>query len=252
MADAPIAVLGAMTSEVRLLVENMRVEREERRAGVLIWQGGLFGRPAIVARTGMGKVSAAAGAQSVIDRFGARPLVVCGLAGGIGGGLRVGDVVVATACVHHDMDASPIFPRFEVPGLGRSAFPAPEGLVSKAVAAAEAFLAGHFAEDVPAEARQAFGIEKPRVVAGLVATGDQFVGHDRRQALLSDLPEALCVEMEGAAIAQVCYLNETEFAIIRTISDNADAAAAVDFGRFVESIAPQYTVGIVRELFRRL
>ena len=241
-----------MTSEVRLLVEHMTGAVEEKRAGVSLWRGTLFGRDCVVARTGMGKVSAASATQHLIDRFDARPLVVCGLAGGIGAGLVVGDVVVGRACVQHDMDASPIVPRFVVPGLGLREFLAPPELVTSAVASAEAFLRGPLFGALGTDLLNEFAIDEPKVVAGLIATGDQFIDLDRRPDLLAALPEALCVEMEGAAIAQVCHINGVPFVIIRTISDQADAKAAIDFGRFVQAVAPHYTVGIVRELFARL
>ncbi len=88
--------------------------------------------------------------------------------------------------------------------------------------------------------------------SGLIVTGDQFVNSAAREEIRSAIPEAKCVEMEGAAIAQVCYLNQTRFIVVRIISDNADNDAAADFSRFAEEIAPHYVLGIVSELLPRL
>jgi adenosylhomocysteine nucleosidase len=223
-----------MEPEVRGLVEAMTVETTGRSAGFDFWQGSLEGIDCVIARCGMGKVSAAAGLQRLIDQFAITQLIVCGLAGGLQRNLGVGDVVVGERFVQYDLDASPIYPRFEVPGLGRDAFVADSDLVKQAIAAA-----GRIAGS-------------PTVYQGLIVTGDQFVKDDRRQELLSDFPDALCVEMEGAAIAQVCYLNALPFVIIRVISDRADGSAPTDFKRFVTEVAPTYTVGIVLELLRSL
>jgi adenosylhomocysteine nucleosidase len=240
-----IGILGAMEPEVRGLVLAMQVEETGRSAGFDYWRGSLAGRECVVARCGMGKVSAAAGVQRLIDQFAIDGLIVCGLAGALAEGLRVGDVVVGERFVQHDLDASPIYPRFEVPGLGVTYFDSDAGLAGLAARAASDFVA-RFLPSVP-EARL-LGVKDPRVHRGLIVTGDQFVKDDRRSMLLQDLPEALCVEMEGGAIAQVCHLNGIPFVIVRVISDNADGDAAVDFKRFVESVAPAYAVDIVTRL----
>jgi adenosylhomocysteine nucleosidase len=223
-----------MEPEVRGLVAAMIVGTTGRSAGFDFWQGRLENVDCVVARCGMGKVSAAAGVQRLIDQFAITQLVVCGLAGGLQPKLDIGDVVVGERFVQYDLDASPIYPRFEVPGLGRDAFVADSDLVKQAIAAA-----GRIAGS-------------PTVYQGLIVTGDQFVKDDRRQELLRDFPDALCVEMEGAAIAQVCYLNDLPFVIVRVISDRADGSAPTDFKRFVNEVAPTYTVGIVSELLRSL
>jgi adenosylhomocysteine nucleosidase len=219
---------------VRGLVDAMAVESSGRSAGFDFWLGSLGGADCVVARCGMGKVSAAAGVQRLIDEFAVTQLIVCGLAGGLQRELNIGDVVVGESFVQYDLDASPIYPRYEVPGIGRDVFSADSALVAHAVAAAGRI------ETTPA------------VYRGLVITGDQFVKDDKRHELVRDFPSALCVEMEGAAIAQVCYLNDLPFVIIRVISDRADGSAPIDFKRFVNEVAPAYTVRIVSELLRRL
>jgi adenosylhomocysteine nucleosidase len=223
-----------MEPEVRGLVDAMAVESSGRSAGFDYWRGRLEGHDCVVARCGMGKVSAAAGVQRLIDQFSISRLVVCGLAGGLQPDLNIGDVVVGERFVQYDLDASPIYPRFEAPGLGLSFFNADTSLVAQASAAA-----GRIAQ-------------APAVRRGLIVTGDEFVKDEKRHELLGDFPDALCVEMEGGAIAQVCYLNDLPFVIVRVISDRADGSAPVDFKRFVNEVAPAYTVNIVAELLRNL
>jgi adenosylhomocysteine nucleosidase len=244
-----VGILGAMEPEVRGLVAAMDVEGHGRNAGFDYWLGNLAGHDCVVARCGMGKVSAAAGVQRLIDQFTIGCIAVCGLAGGLRTGLNVGDVVVGERFVQHDLDASPIYPRFEVPGLGLTYFDADASLVGCAELAAREFLRA-FARDNGAA--RALGITEPAVHRGLIVTGDQFVKDDKHAALVAAFPDALCVEMEGGAVAHVCHLNSVPFVIVRVISDSADASAAIDFKRFVESVAPAYAVGIVSRLLARL
>jgi adenosylhomocysteine nucleosidase len=255
----PAGILGAMHAEVFGLVAAMSVDEAGTTAGFQYWRGVLAGQRVVVARCGMGKVSAAMGVQRMIDEWGVSRVIVCGLAGGLAPGLRVGDIVIGQTYVQHDLDASPVYPRFEVPGLGISRFAADPGLVTAAYAAAlDAAAAIHGAEGatgpepraLPVEEREA--IHRPTVYRGLIVTGDQFVKDERRHAILKDLPDALCVEMEGGAIAQVCRMNDVPFVIVRVISDTADGDAPADFMRFAQEQAPAYTVSIVRALLASL
>ena len=265
--ETTIGILGAMQSEVLGLVDAMAVEDTGSTAGFQYWTGELAGRPVVVARCGMGKVSAAMGVQRLIDEWQTGCVVVCGLAGGLAAGLRVGDIVVGETFVQHDLDASPIYPRFEVPGLGIARFAASPALVAAAEASAREVAATldvtfpPVAKPPPSGGGAARGpVEEPRppgqgaakVHRGLIVTCDQFVKDERRHAILNDFPDALCVEMEGGAIAQVCHLNGVPFVIVRVISDTADGDAPADFTRFANELAPAYTVSIVRRLLASL
>lgn len=233
-------LIGAMASEVYGLVDAMEVASEGRSAGFDYWRGTLAGREVVLARCGMGKVAAASGVQRLIDEWRAGSIVLCGLAGGLDPRLKLGDIVVGESFVQHDIDASPIFPRFQVPSLGISLFHAEPGMVQAAEAAS----------------REAAAIlhrdSAPRIYRGLIATGDQFIKDEKREEIRAFFPDALCVEMEGGAIAQVCSLNQTPYAVVRIVSDGADEAAPDVFRRFVEEMAPLYTVSIVRALLPKL
>jgi adenosylhomocysteine nucleosidase len=197
----------------------------------------------------MGKVSAAAGVQRLIDQFAVSQLVVCGLAGGLAPQLNIGDVVVGERFVQHDLDASPIYPRFEVPGLGMTYF-TPDAELARLAADVASDFTSRF--DGAEEASGLVRGTRPEVHRGLIVTGDRFVGAGTREELKRLFPDALCVEMEGGAVAQVCHVNSVPFVIVRVISDRADGSAALDFKRFVESVAPVYAVGIVSGLLARL
>ncbi|MGV7246824.1 5'-methylthioadenosine/adenosylhomocysteine nucleosidase, partial [Caballeronia sp. M23-90] len=173
---------------------------------------------------------------------GADPIVSPGAAGGVREDVRVGDIVIGDMLMQHDLDASPLFPRFEVPLLGMARFAANAGLSDALAKACTAFLAD---EHAALEAR--FGVHPPRLHRGLIVSGDRFVSsHAEVNALRAALPEALAVEMEGAAIAQVCYEHDVPCAVVRTVSDTADADAPESFLEFLHALGGAYSSGILR------
>jgi adenosylhomocysteine nucleosidase len=142
-------------------------------------------------------------------------------------------VVIAESLVQHDIDASPLFPRFEVPLTGLSHLPTDRDLGRRLSAATREYL------DNEAESAQ--------LHRGLIGSGDQFITDPVKLAALKDaLPDLLAVEMEGAAVAQVCFELGVPFAVIRTISDNANEDAATDFMHFVKTVASRYAFGIIK------
>jgi adenosylhomocysteine nucleosidase len=173
--------------------------------------------------------------------------VFTGVAGGLGPGVRVGDVVVASGFIQHDMDASPLFPRHEVPLYGRALFEADAVLSVQLAEAAQQVLQAaerHLGPETLAQ----FQLSSPKVHQGLIVSGDRFVSTNAEsQALRESLPEALAVEMEGAAVAQVCWDYGLPFAAVRTISDRADDAAHTDFNRFIREVASRYSRAILSQ-----
>jgi adenosylhomocysteine nucleosidase len=148
---------------------------------------------------------------------------------------------VADTLLQHDMDASPLFPRWEVPLTGLSRFAADGALSARLARAAAQVL-----REAPPPALREFGVQAPRVHTGLVISGDRFVSsHAEVDTLRAELPDALAVEMEGAAVAQVCHDFGRPFAVLRSISDRADDVAHVDFPRFLRQVAAPYSRDIV-------
>jgi adenosylhomocysteine nucleosidase len=233
-----IAIVGAMHEELRALLAAMPDEAPVRRAGREFWVGHLEGQPVVVVLSRIGKVAAATTVAVLLAEFEVSRIVFTGTAGGLAPGVAVGDVVVADALLQHDMDASPLFPRHEVPLYGCDRFVADVALSQELARAARTALDG-------------LGATTARLHHGLVVSGDRFVsGRDENAALRERLPEALCVEMEGAAVAQVCHDFGVPFAVLRTVSDRADDAAHVDFNRFVAEVASRYTLAIVAQWLR--
>lgn len=241
-------ILGAMPQEVALMERSMTVRRTVEAGLRTFYEGEWAGQEIVLVLSRVGKVSAAATTLLLLERFGCSHIVFTGVAGGVDPRLRIGDVVIADRLIQHDMDARPLFPRFEIPLLARTEFAA--ALHAETAAAAQAYLDGQFSADVNAECRTRFGLTQPRVYQGLVVSGDQFIADPARTAALRDaLPEALCTEMEGAAVAQICYeMGGVPFSVIRVISDQADHAAALDFQRFIDEVAEHVTGGIVQQL----
>lgn len=253
MTIAPrTAIVAALHEELASVLALMPDEHRQTVAGRDFWVGHLHGQPVVAVLSGIGKVAAATTATLLIDRLRVSRIVFAGVAGGLDSDVRVGDVVVASQFLQHDMDASPIFPRHEVPGYGRSRFdadPALSGQVASAVASVLAN-AGRF---LSRETVVAFGLQAPRLHQGLLVSGDRFVSTSAESAALQrELPDALAVEMEGAAFAQVCHDFGVPLAVVRTISDRADDAAHVDFPRFLSDVASRYSGAIVEALFNRL
>jgi adenosylhomocysteine nucleosidase len=241
-----LAILSALPEEQAGLSDLLFNKVQTTHAGRRFVTGLIHGQPVVLALSGIGKVAAATTATALVERYGAKRIVFTGVAGGLGAGVRVGDVVLGTHYVQHDMDASPLFPRFEVPFYGAAHFTAHAELVAALSVAAHAHLGALSGQCGVQNASP----DTPRrfiVHHGLIASGDRFVSSAcEAHALCAALPDALCVEMEGAAVAQVCHDYAIPFAALRTISDRADDQAHVDFPAFVREVAGPYALGILR------
>ncbi len=230
----PLALVSAMRQELEALLADLEPLPGRPVAtelgGRRFHAGQLDGHEVVLVLSGIGKVAAATTAALLLQHFEARAVVFTGVAGGLADGVRVGDVVVARQLLQHDMDASPLFPRHEVPLTGRSRFDVHAPLADALLRAARAVI------DAGAAVHE-----------GLVVSGDRFVSSAAESdALRAELPDALAVEMEGAALAQVCADFDRPFAVLRTVSDRADDSAHVDFGRFLDEVASVTTRRVVR------
>ena len=242
---AVIGIMGAMQEELAAFLQAMPDEQCRSWAGRDFWVGRWQGQAVVAVLSRIGKVAAATTATALIERFGVDRIVFTGVAGGIGEGVRVGDVVLADGFVQHDMDASPLFPRHEVPLYGRSRFATDEDLSRDLAQAAQQVLA-QVARHVGDDAVREFALHAPRLHTGLIASGDRFVSTTTEcRALQQALPEALAVEMEGAAVAQVCADYGVPFAALRTVSDRADDDAHADFSRFIRQVASRYSMAML-------
>ena len=246
-----LAIVAALHEELAAVLDLLPDERKTAVAGREFWVGHLHGHEVVAVLSRIGKVAAATTATLLIERFQASRIVFTGVAGGLGEGVRVGDVVVARQFAQHDMDASPLFPRHEVPLYGLTRFATDAALSDELARAAAAMLADAprtLGEDTVRE----FNLHSPALHQGLVLSGDRFVATaTESDALRRDWPDALAVEMEGAAIAQVCFDAGVPFAAVRTVSDRADDAAHVDFVRFIRAVASRYSAALIDAWLRR-
>jgi adenosylhomocysteine nucleosidase len=220
-----------MHEELSAVLALMPDEHKVTVAGRDFFDGHLHGKPVVAVLSRIGKVAAATTAALLADRFKVDRIVFTGVAGGLAPGVERGDVVIADAFMQHDLDASPIFPKYEVPLYGCDRFATDAALTRDLAAAVHRALPG------------------TRVHRGLIVSGDRFVATTAESLTLQTvLPEALAVEMEGAAIAQVCHDFGVPFAAVRTISDRADDEAHGDFVSFIREVASRHSAAIVAAL----
>lgn len=209
-----LGIIGAMEVEVETLKEEMTDKMLKTVAGSEFCAGKLAGLDVVVVRCGVGKVNAALCAQILCSEFGVTHLVNTGIAGSLCTELDVGDLLVSLDAIYHDFDCNAFgYPHCKVPGMDVIAFPADAALVELAVTAAESVHPGH-------------------IKLGRVATGDQFVCTRAQKQAIVERTQALCTEMEGAAIAHTAYCNGVPFVILRVISDKADESVQLDYPSF--------------------
>lgn len=229
-----IGIIGAMEEEVAHLKEAMQVEKTVERAAMTFVKGKLDGKDVVVVRSGIGKVNAGICAQILADLFEVDTLINTGVAGSLDAAIDIGDIVISTDAVQHDMDVSALGdPVGQIPRMDTFAFPADERLVQLAVQANE-------------EANPDI-----HTFTGRVVSGDQFVSDGSVKERLVTQFQAKCTEMEGAAIAQAAYLNKISCVIIRAISDKADNSSTMDYAAF-EKQAITHTVRLVRNLMGKV
>jgi len=244
-----IGVVGAMSEEIALLRNGLENPQVQTRGMRDYWRGSLFGRSVVLAFSRPGKVASASTVTTLIESFEVDLVVFTGVAGALAPDLDIGDIVIAESLIQHDMDASalPGIKLFEIPLLGVENFPIKKRLVDLATESARRYLTADLPNDVPSELLHEFGIVQPKVCTGLIISQDQFVASTEAQSKIKRaIPAALCVEMEGAAVAQVCYEHDVPVAVVRAISDKADHSAVINFPRFVDKVASHFTCGIVR------
>ena len=247
-----IAILSALAQEQSGLIELLQRPRTLAHAGRQFWLGELHGHDVVLALSRIGKVAAATTTAALIERLGARRVIFTGVAGGLGQGVKVGDVVVASEFLQHDLDASPLFPRYEVPLYGVSSF-ATDGVLSEALLQAARALCAQVPDLIDGAVREEFALHELKAHHGLVISGDRFVATSAEsRALQCAHAGAQAVEMEGAAVAQACFDYGVPFAAVRTISDRADDSAHVDFERFISGVASRHARYLIEQTLRRL
>lgn len=213
-----IGIIGAMQIEVDALCERLTEKKAERLSGIDFYIGKLCGRDVVIAKCGIGKVFAAICAQTMIVRFGADVIINTGVAGSLDSRIGIKDLAVSSACVEHDMDTSPIGdPVGLISGINIIEIPTDRELCEMALSAAKEL-----------------GVN---AISGVIATGDQFIGSFEKKKQIAETFGAIACEMEGGAVAHVAYVNGVRCVVIRSISDNADGGAEIDYPEFTKAAA---------------
>jgi adenosylhomocysteine nucleosidase len=244
-----IGIMGAIPEEVGGIIAALGENCEVITRGMRRYHlGTLWGNDIVAVYSRIGKVAAATTATHLLADFKVDQILFTGVAGGLSSSVNVGDIVVGGDLYQHDMDARPLFERHVIPLLGRSFLSTPQQLRGRCLIAAREFLELDLSAVIRDDVLAAFKIDRPKVVVAGIASGDKFFSDQRdAQELAERLPVA-CVEMEGAAVAQVCHEYGVDYAVIRTISDSANSTAHVDFGKFVSEVAANYSYGVIRRL----
>jgi len=229
-----IGVIGAMDVEVSLLRERLEGRTSAVHAGMEFSEGSFGGHSVVIARCGVGKVNAAMCVQVLASVYGVTHVINTGVAGSLDASIDIGDLVVSTDVVHHDVDATVFgYAPGQVPGMKTVAFEADVRL-----AAAVSKAASEVAPNIS-------------VHAGRVVSGDQFVASDTVKERIAKQFDGRCCEMEGAAVAQACHLNKLPFVVVRAISDKADGSAEVAYPEF-ETKAAQRCARIVQHMLSNM
>lgn len=228
-----IGIIGAMDIEVAGLKADMEIKREVRKAKMDFCEGVLKGHDVVVVKSGIGKVNAAVCTQILVDEFQVDAVINTGIAGSLNAKIDIGDIVISTDVVHHDMDAVNFgYEPGQIPQMDVFSFAADETLAK-------------LAEEACLEVNPEISVFHGRIVSG-----DQFVADKAVKERIVNLFHGYCTEMEGASIAQAAYLNEVPFVILRAISDKADDSASEDYPTF-EKKAAQHCINLVEKLLEK-
>ena len=221
-----IGIIGAMEIEVETLKSHMQIEHTLEKASMTFLEGTLNNIPVVIVRSGIGKVT---------DLFHVTHVINTGVAGSLNASIDIGDIVISTDTLYHDVDATGFgYPLGEVPQLGTLTFTADAEMIAQAKSSCETVN------------------PEIKVFEGRIVSGDQFVSNPQvKETILNNFPGSYCTEMEGAAIAHASWLNHIPFVIIRAISDKADDSAHMDYPAF-EKAAAEHSARLVEHMIQHL
>lgn len=229
-----LGIIGAMDVEVKELREMMENPQAQTAAGMTFYQGMIRGKEVVVVRSGIGKVNAGLCSQILVDRYQVSGIINTGIAGSLRNEINIGDIVLSTVAVQHDMDATGFgYEVGQIPQMDMKEFPADEKLRELAVRCCE-----KANPDI-------------KTFCGRVASGDQFINSREKKNWIRDTFDAYCTEMEGAAIAQAACLNGVPYLVVRAISDKADDSANMDYSVFEKKVV-EHSVRLITAMLEAL
>ena len=229
-----LGIIGAEQQEIDLLLEHLSLEKTVKKAGLSFFCGTIHEYPVVIVKAGIGKVNAAVCTQILVDEFGVDGVINTGIAGSLKAEINIGDIVLSTDVLHHDMDATGFgYDLGQIPQMNVFSFEADEKMRT---------IAKEVCEAVNPEIQ---------VFEGRIVSGDQFISSREVKDRIKNNFDGYCTEMEGAAIAQTAYLNRIPFVIIRAISDKADDSATMDYPTF-EKQAVEHSVRLTRGFLKKI
>lgn len=244
-----IGILGAMPQEIEIVCQQLSSVTIKTHGNRQYYCGKIKTIDVVMVFSRCGKVAAATTATALITEFDVTHLIFTGVAGAVSAELAIGDVVISKQLYQHDIDARPLFPRYEIPLMKTTNFEADPLLIEKVQVAVQKMFQ-HPEAVVSRNALKEFGIHTPKMIIGTITSGDQFITSVEKTREISEYrPDTLAVEMEGAAVAQVCVDYAIPFVVIRTISDLANHQSSIDFPKFIDHVAKHYAETIIRYVF---
>ena len=234
MINNSIGIIGALQAETNELISKMQEKSVKTIAGREFHEGELWNKPVVIVTCGIGKVNAAICTQILIDNFSVNRIIHTGVAGGLEKTLEPGDLVIATSFIQHDMDTTKFGDKLgQVPNMDTFDFPCDSELQKKAIIAVKTAISKTGSNW--------------KSLTGLIASGDQFIAEKEKSLFIRDTFNAVACEMEGAAVAQTCYLNKIPLVVLRAISDNASTGAVEDYSAFLKKAVAR-TISVMQEL----
>ena len=255
-ASTQIGIMGALNEEIKLLKDEMKLMKETKIAGRVFYSGKLEGKEIVLVEAGMGKVNAAITSQLLITKFKVEKIIFTGIAGGVSPDLGIGDLVIATKVAQHDYGSigpqgfSPFKPGTLPEGkvnIESVYFKTDEKLLNIAMTVSR----GITLDKLPEGTIVSEEVRIPKIVSGIIVTGDQFIVSKTKRKWLLETFNAMATEMEGGAVAQVCEINNVPFLLIRSISDLADEDAEINFEKFV-NYAAKNSVLLVKKILSKI
>lgn len=244
-----LGIMGAMPEEINDLVSCLEEVECFEIGNRTYYKGKLWNKEVVIVFSRWGKVAASITVSTLILNFKITELIFTGVAGAINKNIKIGDIVIGEKFYQHDMDARPLMAQFEIPLLGKTFFESQQTEIQKAKSASESLLNNN---TLPTSDLKEFNIVNPKVHIGDIASGDKFfANYEAKRNLENSLQGVLCVEMEGAAVAQVCFEFNIPFTIIRTISDTADDHAPINFSKFINTISSKYSLEIIKNILHK-
>lgn len=238
-----IGIISAMHDELAELLHILKNKKTSVLGNREYYTGTINKKEVVIVFSKWGKVAAAITTTQLISTYNPSEIIFTGVAGAMDNNLNIGDIVYGTKLVQHDMDASPLFPKLEIPLIGKTYI---KTATNQKLLNCVTDFNHHYFDHISKKEAHQFSIATPQIIQGIIASGDEFISDETSfNNIKNSISNLQCVEMEGAAVAQVCDEYQIPFNIIRIISDKADDSAPIDFPVFTKKIASKYAKGIL-------